>query len=65
MDMDAKSRRLIALLVCVGITGSSAEARTRRSLGIVPAHAPAPPQVEVPTMSMDERRRLLAEGDRP
>jgi len=63
--MNPKRLWLIPLVAGTWSLGTPAEARARRTLGIVPAHAPAPPQVDDPTMSMDERRRILAEGDRP
>ena len=59
-------RLWLAPLMALGWTlATPADARTRRSLGIVPAHAPAPPQSDEPSLSMDERRKRLAEGDRP
>ena len=58
--------RLVFLAACC-TTGmlASTPAQAGRNLGIEPAHAPTPPHTDIPTMSMNERRQAIAEGDLP
>ena len=61
-------RRLVSAVIATVVVGtalSSAPAQAKRHLGIAPEAAPPPPAAGYPTMSLNDRRRAVAEGDLP
>jgi len=59
---------LFSFSACLGLLASTsmgATAEAGRHLGIPPEAAPAPPTDKTPTMSLNQRRRKVADGDLP
>jgi len=62
-------RRLVLAFVAVTVVGLGlpgiASAEPVRSLGVTVSDAPSPPAFDSPSMSLEDRRRAIADGDLP